>query len=141
MGKYEKPMIMANEDVSEGIYAASGAGAGDGEDCYSVDAYIHQTPETGRGDYRIQVNGRHAAGDNHHSGLQTLLLFFNQAVTYKSSNGTLVDGDGSECISIDYSYHNNAYDNIGLGDVVVEADSGLAITGSVLICNHDCGQH
>lgn len=141
MENYEKPIILANEEIAEGVYAASGTGAGDGGDCYDVDAYIHQTPETGRGDFRIQVNGRHAAGDNHHSGQQTLLLFFNQPVTYKSSNGTLADGDGSECISIDYSYHNNAYDNIGLGDVVVEADAGLAVTGSVLICNHDCGQH
>lgn len=139
MLNYEKPVILANEDVAEGVYAASGAGAG--ADCYSVTAYIHQTPETGRGDFRIQVNAVHAAGDNHHSGKQTLVLYFNEPVTYKGSNGALAGGDGSSSISIDYAYHNNAYDNIGLGDVIVEADEGLAVTGAQLICNHDCGQH
>ena len=43
--------------------------------------------------------------------------------------------------SISYGYHNNAQDNVGLGDVVVQADSGLAITGAQLSCNYDCGQH
>ena len=132
---YEKPVVLVNEDVAEGVYAASGA------DCYTVTAYIHQTPETGRGDFRIQVDGVHAAGDNHHSGAQELVLSFNQAVTYKGSNGSLTDGDGTSSITIAYSYHNNGYDNIGLGDVIVEADQGLAVTGAVLYCNHDCGQH
>lgn len=136
MLNYEKPVILANEDVAEGVYAASG-----GNDCYSVTAYIHQTPETGRGDFRIQVNAVHAAGDNHHSGKQTLVLYFNESVTYKGSNGTLAGGDGTSSISIDYAYHNNAYDNIGLGDVIVEADAGLSVTAAQLICNHDCGQH
>lgn len=139
MMNYEKPIVLTNDDISEGVYAASGAGSGG--DCYTVTAYIHQSPETGRGDFRIQVNAQHAAGDNHHSGLQTLILSFNQAVTYKDSNGTLAGGDGTSSISIDYSYHNNAYDNIGLGDVIVESDAGLAVTGAVLTCNHDCGQH
>lgn len=138
MDNYEKPVILANEDISEGVYTASGGGGG--EDCYSVSAYIHQTPETGRGDFRIQVDAVHAAEDGHHSGQQTLELSFNQPVKYVSSNGTLSSGDGSACILIDYSYHNNGYDNIGLGDVVVESEEGLAITGSVLYCNHDCGQ-
>lgn len=139
MDNYEKPAVLANEDISEGVYASSGAEVD--EDCYSVSAYIHQTPETGRGDYRIQVNAVHSAGDNHHSGQQTLELSFNQPVSYKDSNGSLSGGDGSSCISIDYSYHNNANDNIGLGDVIVESEAGLSVTDAVLYCNHDCGQH
>lgn len=137
MTNYEKPVVLANEEIAEGVYAASGAGG----DCYTVTAYIHQTPETGRGDFRIQVNAVHAAGDDHHSGKQTLILYFNQPVTYSSSNGTLASGDNTSELHIDYSYHNNAYDNIGLGDVVVTSDAGLAVNNAVLICNHDCGQH
>lgn len=135
MDNYEKPTILANEEIAEGVYTASGA------DCYTVTAYIHQSPEEGRGDYRIQVDGIHAAEDNHHSGKQTLVLSFNQPVVYSWSNGTLAGGDGTASISIDYTYHNNGYDNIGLGDVIVTADAGLAVTGAVLYCNHDCGQH
>lgn len=134
MMNYEKPIVLANEDVAEGVYAASG-------DCYTVTAYIHQSPETGRGDFRIQVNGVHAAVDGHHSGAQVLTLYFNQAVTYKGSNGTLTGGDGTSSISISYTYHNNGNDNIGLGDVIVESDAGLSVSGAVLSCNYDCGQH
>ena len=141
MKKYETPILTANEGLAEGVYAASGDAGGGGEDCYTVSAYIHQTPETGRKDYRIQVDGKHAATDNHHSGEQHLFLSFNQSVTYSSSNGTLVSGDGTNCIEIKYNYHNNASDNIGLGDVVVKSDSGLAVSGARLTCNYDCGQH
>lgn len=135
MAVYEKPVVTLNKDEAEGVYMASGS------DCYTVSAYIHQRPETGRGDYRIQVNGRHAAGDNHHSGEQILTLTFNQPVTYSWSNGTLVSGDGTNTIEIKYNYHNNAYDNIGLGDVIVQSDSGLANPSAILSCNYDCGQH
>lgn len=129
---YKKPTIVVNEELAEGIYAASG-------DCYSVTTNIHQKPETGRGDYRIQVNGMHAAADAHHSGEQVLTLTFNQSVEYVGSNG---NGSGmGNVVTITYNYHNNGNDNIGLGDVIVKSDVGLAIVSAVLSCNHDCGQH
>ena len=137
--KYVKPIVLANEELAEGVYAASGDIASN--DCYTVSAYIHQKPEIGRGDYRIQVNGVHAATNGHHSGEQVLTLAFNQPVEYSYSNGTLVSGSGTSSINIKYNYHNNGNDNIGLGDVVVTSDDGLAITGAMLSCNYDCGQH
>ena len=51
MKKYSKPTIFVNDEDSEGVYAASG--------CYSITVNIHQKPQNGRGDYRIQVNGIH----------------------------------------------------------------------------------
>lgn len=139
MKDYVKPVLVGNDEIFEGVYAASGSVAG--ANCYTVTTYIHQTPQEGRGDYRIQVNGKHAASDNHHSGKQVLTLSFNLPVEYQSSNGKLTSGDGTSKIEIEYGYHNNATDNIGLGDVVVKADAGLAVTGAVLSCNYDCGQH
>lgn len=139
MKKYDKPVILVNESLAEGVYAASGEQLD--QNCYTVKAYIHQTPETGREDYRIQVDATHAAGDGHHSGEQHLFLSFNQPVTYSSSQGTLVGGDGTSTIEIQYNYHNNGNDHIGLGDVVVTSEAGLAITGSKLTCNYNCGQH
>ena len=47
MKKYSKPTIFVNDEDSEGVYAASG--------CYSITVNIHQKPQNGRGDYRIQV--------------------------------------------------------------------------------------
>lgn len=128
---YSKPVVLLNEELSEGVYAASGS------DCYTASATIHQRPQTGRGDYRMQVNGRHSS-DYHHGNAQVAILTFNLPVKYVSSNGTLVDGDGTNVLQIAYSYHQNATDNIGLGDVVVTADAGLTDPHVEILCNlHD----
>ena len=62
MRNYMKPVVIVNSEVSEGVYAASGSA----DECYTVTAYIHQRPQMGRGDYRIQVNGRHEAAGTYH---------------------------------------------------------------------------
>lgn len=49
MTNYESPVILRTEELAEGVYLASG--------CYTASAYIHQTPQSGSGEYRIQVNG------------------------------------------------------------------------------------
>lgn len=121
MEKYSKPMVTVDQGLAEGVYAASGAG------CYEASAYIHQTPDIGRGDYRIQVNGKHNA--DHTKEAQTLTISFNQPVTYSSSNGTLAGATTGTTLTINYTYHQNPNDNIGLGDLVVTSDAGLAITG------------
>lgn len=136
MKNYNKPIAVVLENIAEGIYAASGD-----VNCYTVTAHIHQKPEIGRGDYRIQVNGAHAATDNHHSGEQILTLHFNQAVTYSDSNGQYITGNGTNVIQIKYNYHNNGIDNIGLGDVIVISNSGLDVISASLACNHNCNQH
>ena len=120
MSKYVKPVISLDEGMAEGVYAASG--------CYTVTTNIHQKPETGRGDYRIQVNGVHAA--DHTKKAQTLTITFNQEVTYSSSNGTLVGSNTGTTISIGYTYHQNPTDNIGLGDLVVVSDPGLEVVSA-----------
>ena len=118
MANYSKPMVTVDQGLAESVYAASG--------CYTASAYIHQTPQTGRGDYRIQVNGQHKA--DHTKEAQTLTISFNQNVTYVSGGAGLICGDGTT-LTIRYTYHNNENDNIGLGDLIVTSDAGLAITG------------
>lgn len=120
MVKYSKPMVIVDQGLAEGVYADSGAG------CYEASAYIHQRPETGRGDFRIQVNGKHNA--DHTKEAQTLTISFNQPVTYSSSNGTLAGATTGTTLTINYTYHQNPNDNIGLGDLVVVSDPGLSIT-------------
>lgn len=120
MSNYVKPVVSLDEGMAEGVYAASG--------CYTVTTNIHQKPETGRGDYRIQVNGAHAA--DHTKEAQTLTITFNQEVTYSSSNGNLVGSNTGTTISIGYTYHQNPNDNIGLGDLVVVSDPGLEVVSA-----------
>lgn len=121
--EYVKPVVEMNEEFAEGVYMASG----DGQDtCYTTSARIHQTPQEGRGDYRIQVDGKHHA--NHTKEAQTLHISFNLPVEYVSSGGSLASGNNSNTLKINYNYHQNPTDNIGLGDLVVKADAGLSIT-------------
>lgn len=127
MKNYVKPIALLNEEIMEGVYAASGSG------CYSVRTNIHQKPETGRGDYRIQVNATHKA--DHTCSEQILTLMFNQEVTYVSSNGSLAGAGTSNVIKIKYSYWNNPTDDIGLGDVVVTSEPGLVVTGAMMTDN------
>ena len=119
MTNYESPVILRTEELAEGVYLASG--------CYTATAIILQTPQDGRGDYRIQVNGQHNA--DHTKEAQTLTISFSLPVTYtSSSSGSLVSGSGTNTLVINYNYHQNPTDNIGLGDLVVQADAGLAVT-------------
>lgn len=115
--KYEKPIVKINDELAEGVYAASG--------CYMVTAYITQTPQIGRGDYRIQLNAIHDA--DHTNNAQTLTIRFNQSVKYVSSNGELGYGNNTNVLVINFGYWQNGYDQIGLGELVVTADDGLEI--------------
>lgn len=118
MKGYEKPVVLVNEELSEGVYAASG--------CYTVTTRVHQEIQNGRGDYRIQVDGKHDA--DHTKEKQTLTISFNMPVEYKSSNGTLVGLGSGTTLVVDYAYHQNPTDNVGLGDLIVVADPGLQVT-------------
>ena len=121
MKQYSKQVVSIDNGLAEGVYAASGAG------CYEASASIQQTPQTGRGDYRIQVNGHHNA--DHTKESQVLTISFNQNVTYVSGGAGLSSGDGTPTLTIRLSYHQNPTDNIGFGDLVVTSDAGLSITG------------
>ncbi len=120
MAKYEKPMVIANDELAEGVFAASG--------CYTVNAYAHQE-ENNKKQYRIQVDGVHNA--THTCEEQTFTINFNVAVTLVSCQGQLVspaDGKPSSQLVVKYNYHNNKTDNIGLGDFVVSTTGSEPLT-------------
>lgn len=121
MDNYKKPIAILYENLAEGIFMASGADS----NCYIASAQIHQVPEPGRDDYRIQINGVHKA--DHTKEKQQLIITFNQNVTYSNSQGTLKSGDGTNKLIIEYHYHQNPNDNIGLGDLIVKSNPNLAI--------------
>lgn len=141
MMNYEKPVVLANEDVAEGVYAASGAGVG-GSNCYTVSAYITQTPETGNETYCIHMDAVHMA--EHHSTQQVVDLSFNQSVDFQWCNAAncTCSGSGSSTLTLTFSYHANFTENHGLGDVYVSSGEGLAVTGvTCTSCNMTCDQH
>ncbi len=132
MKNYEKPVVLVNDEIAEGVYMASG-------DCYTVTYKIHQAPQMGRINYRIQFDARHDA--DHHSTQQTLKITFNQPVDFDSCNGICTSGSGTNTLLIDFVYHNNNTDNIGLGELSVLANEGLDVTSVVLYCNKTCEAH
>lgn len=134
MAVYEKPIVILNEDLAEGVYAASGSV------CYFVNADIVQTPELGNDTYCIQLNASHNA--MHHSGRQIIKISFNQAVTYETSGAIEVVGSGSNVLFLTYDYHANNVENMGLGHLYVKSGASLVITNvSCTYCNEDCGIH
>lgn len=126
MKKYEKPVIVINDDVSEGIYAASGA-------CYSTVAKITQRIEVGRGTYVIQIDAVHNSKDNHCSNAQEIRITFNNEIEYISSDADIAFKDTARSIVLKYGYFNNPHDNIGLGNLYVTSNKGLEITNSQCI--------
>ncbi|MBR2275229.1 MAG: hypothetical protein IJ873_04095, partial [Lachnospiraceae bacterium] len=110
--------------------------------CYTTTAYIHQTPQTGRGDYRIQVSAKHNSqkSDGHTSNQQTVKVVFNQPVNYVSCNAngaTRVSENGTNEVVFTTTYTQNATDNIGFGDLVVTSDAGLAIVSAEVSDGHE----
>lgn len=135
MKTYTKPTAEKVTFTYENQVVASSSDAG----CYTVTGYIHQSPETGRGDYRLQIDAQHNA--DHTCSAQTLYVTFNQPVTYKYCNGngaTLISGNGTNTLEIGLTYWNNPTDHIGIGDFVVESDEGLAFVSASMTDN---GQH
>ncbi|MDO5154834.1 MAG: hypothetical protein Q4D51_02615 [Eubacteriales bacterium] len=127
MKKYEKPMVVENDVLAESIYMASGSN-GSGK-CYAVTYRMHQDQQTGRTNFRIQLDAKHST--NHNSNEQHFVLCFNKPVVFKSAaGGTLISGDGTTKIEVSYNYFNNPSDNIGTGEITVEADEGLAVTSA-----------
>lgn len=131
---YSKPVVLLNEDLAEGVYAASGGVAS--SDCWTADAYIHQTPETGRNDYRIQVNAYHTNPENHRSGA-IVTIVFNQSVTVTNAGGgSQVYGNSTgSTISVKFDIGTyNSNESKGWGDLTVTSGDGLEIVDVGIQC-------
>ena len=74
MKKYNKPIIVSDNILSESIYMASGDG-----DCWSVFVKKDQDDAGGYATFRIQAN--HANNLQHLSKATTVVLQFNQPIT------------------------------------------------------------
>lgn len=135
MAKYERPVIMEASDLAEAVYMASGDvnfSSDDGHDCYVGKAHIHQDDVPGV--FKIQVDCKHQ--DVRPCRSQTLVINFNMPVQYRFSQGRYNLRSTATCLMLDYDYWNNAHDNIGLGDIYVKSELGLAITQVYMIHNY-----
>ena len=78
----------------------------------------------------------------HHSSKQQFVITFNQLVLYVSNNAANVMSSGTNTLTLEYNNHNNNSENIGLGNIYVESDSGLNILNTTCVYwNMDCEIH
>lgn len=78
----------------------------------------------------------------HHSSKQQFVITFNQLVLYVSNNAANVMSSGTNMLTLEYNNHNNNSENIGLGNIYVESDSGLNILNTTCVYwNMDCEIH
>lgn len=134
MNSYESPVAIVNEDLSEGVYMASGASSS--SDCWTVTAHIHQRPETGRGDYRLQVDATHLNPDFHRSSAVITFVFNNVVTVTNPGGGASVMGDitGS---TIELAFDvgtSNPNEHRGWGDFTVVSDAGLELVSVSIRC-------
>lgn len=131
MNKYVKPTICLNEELTEGVYAASGA-------CYINEQCKpspgKETPDFDNGVYvyRYDVTAIHNPDDRHNCIEQHFTITFSQPVTFKEGNCT-VEGNSANTTTLvlKYTYFNNFnVDQIGLGNLSVScASADLQVTG------------
>lgn len=139
MQNYSKPLVLANEELAEGVYAASGAestpSAPAVSDCWTATARIHQTPQTGRGDYRLQVDCTHTNPGMHWSSYR-LTINFNQDITYVSCGASvsLESCIGSTLVLVGGPGNHNPNEHHGYGDLIVTSDAGLKVESVGIEC-------
>lgn len=115
MKAYERPLVVVNEALAEGIYANSGL-VGMDSSCFNESHWIGGTPYDGYPYYDVYVSVQHnATADQHTSAVQIVTVTFNQPVNCVEVNmGSVLgntNGSSSVAVKIDTSLGAyNAYD-------------------------------
>lgn len=146
MKNYERPFIVVNEELAEGVYAASGAVAGGsttGGTSSSTNCFGFSPNLQGSSDsyYYIDMQITHltANGSDPHASTGLIITFnFNQPVKYagaQSCSPASVSGDGTSTITIQINTNVDAQFWGGyLGQVKFESEAGLSLTGYSVSC-------
>ena len=135
MKDYVKPIVLANEELAEGVYAASG-GVSDAT-CWTIDPYSVQD-ENGAGYHVFEVKIVHSDTVQHISTQSTSVITFNNVVTDAYSEGNCTASvTGERTVTVVRTLHANAYQS---GDVAtykvwvkssdLATTKALAVTGS-----------
>lgn len=133
MEKYLKPTVVINEDLSEGVYAASGSSS----DCWTVNVVSAQ--DWNGSDHVFEVRCSHKAGsDNSHSASAiTVTISFNNTLTAASSETGNCKYSGNTLTAV-RNGHANANDSVTFKVFARANDEattkGLAVTGSTITC-------
>lgn len=110
---YKKPLVLANEELAEGVYAASGSVAGD---CWTLS---YTEPQKWNGQAHIyEIKAVHTKAVAHMSESLKVEAVFDKTVTNawcENSYSETVEGVGSNTLIVTRNHHANGEYN---GDVV-----------------------
>ena len=124
MKKYEKPVVLINEEWAEGVYAASG-------ECWTVSVTMSQPDAGGYARFRVKASDPNAG---HISDKTVITINFNKAVTSAKFEGFSVSCNGS-VVTLTRESHGNAEKSGENYDcdlsVWAEDHQNLAVVGEV----------
>lgn len=135
MKEYESPVIIANEDLSEGVYAASGE-----SDCWTVSATSVQ--DWDGSNHVFQVAATHSTGLAHISSATTVTLTFNSTLTdARSEFSTSFSGNTvtvvRELLADAYGSGDNYTYKVWASTGDEATTKALAVTGTTISCTHE----
>ena len=134
MKTYEKPVVLANEELAEGVYAASGA---EGGDCWTVDPVSVQ--DWNGSHHVFEIRCVHSNTVEHISSASTVNLTFSSPLKDAYSEFTCTFSGST--VTVVRELHANAYksgDTMTYKVWVQAADEattkGITCTGATISC-------
>lgn len=89
MKKYEKPMVLVNDELAEGVYAASG--------CMETDIKVTSTSNQDR---EFRVYFKHTSADHGNEGRATTITFNKPVEIVNIDSVTSYSGSGTSVITV-----------------------------------------
>jgi len=138
MKDYEKPVVLANDELAEGVYMASGD-VESGGDCWTVDPYSVQ--DWNGSHHVFEIHCIHTTAVKHISTASTVTLTFSNTLEDAYTESNFSCSFGGDTVTVVRESHANAYNS---GDDVTykvwakAADEAttkaLSITGATISC-------
>lgn len=133
MKNYEKPVVLANEELAEGVYAASG-GVSDA-DCWTIS--VHSAQDWNGSHHVFEVTIVHSDTVQHISTESTSVITFNHALTDAYTESNFTASFSGNTVKVVRASHANAYQSGDRATFKVWAKAedeattkALAVTGS-----------
>lgn len=132
MKNYERPVVLVNEEVAEGVYAASGGEVS--SDCWTVSVTMDQSDAGGYSTYRVAAS--HSNDVEHISTKTVVTVVFNGTVTSAEYEGFDVSVSGN-VVTLTRESHANAYQSgDNFNSLLKIWPAGLGVTDSGITCTH-----
>lgn len=131
MSKYLKPIVLVNEDLAEGVYAASG-------DCWSVE--VTSAQDDAGGYHNFRVHAVHSASAEHISSKTVITVVFSDIVTAATFEGFDVSVSGNT-VTLTRETHGNSYQSSDQFNTLLSIWSDnyktISVVKADIVCTHE----